>query len=302
MKRSHIFARELRGALLVILVAAMIVWLFVRLSDERVAAQAQRALEQTTTSIRTTTTTAAPIVIDDNERLCSLSQTFRNDLRDIDIRLVDPEGNAVASSSELPIDLGLHRDGDIPDSVRDALIAAKADDATAAFASTTDPDAETTTTTRAPANAQPPPRIIDRGKIDPIRSGLLGVPQRTAVNFYTAASALRLGSITADFASTADYFADFLRIGEPVAWDSAELAESDFIDQWIALTTRPIFGIDSTLAYIEEECIIRIGSGFVYREAAPEIEIFEPPEVVTPIDPSVDPTLDRSIIEPADDE
>ena len=108
-----------------------------------------------------------------------------------------------------------------------------------------------------------------------------------ALTFYTAASALRLGSITADFSSTAKYFADFVEIGEPALWDLEELERSSFSDQWTALATRPVFGIDATLEYIEEECSLRIGSGFVYRQEAEELETFSPPEEFPAIDPSI---------------
>jgi hypothetical protein len=265
MHRSHILARELRGTLVVLLVALMIVWLFARLNDERAEAQEQRALAQTTTAAPRTTTTTAVLVVDDNERLCSLTATFRSDLRNVKVALVNPAGDSIARSGALPIDLGLHRDGELPER---------------GVTSTTDP---------AESVAQSPPRVVDTARIDPLGSGLLGEPQNIALTFYTTASALRLGTIAADFAASADYFADFVEIGEPALWDLAVLAESDFSDQWTALATRPVFEIEATLAYIEEECGIRIGPGFVYREEPPKLEIFEPLEVPTPIDPSVDP-------------
>lgn len=292
MKRSHILARELRGTLLVLLVATMIVWLFARLNDDRVDALEQIALSQTTTSVRETTTTSTTIVDDDNDRLCSLAATFRDDLRDIKVELVNLAGDPIGTDS-LPIDVGLHPDGDIAESVREARTVAgeEAFANGAAFTTTTEATeaAETTTTVAETPIASPPPTIINTARIDPLESGLLGEPQKVALNFYTAASALRLGTITADFASTADYFDDFVEIGEPALWDLEELAESDFNDQWTALATRPVFGIPATLGYIEEECSIRIGSGFVYREAAVALEEFTPVEVITAIDPSADP-------------
>jgi len=291
MKRSHILARELRGILLVALVAVLIVWLFTRLNDERAAAQVERAAQQTTTSVVQTTTTSTTIVVDDNERLCSLAEKFRGDLRNVRVRLVNLAGDPLTSADDLPIDVGMHPDGDIPVEVREARTVAgeEAFRQGAAFTTTTEP-VETSTTTAPPRVARPSPRIIDTNRIDPLESGLLGEPQTIALNFYTAASALRLGTITADFAATADYFADFVEIGEPARWDLEELAESDFSDQWTALATRPVFGIDATLEYIEEECSVRIGSGFVYREEPPEIETFTPTEVVTPIDPGAVPS------------
>lgn len=286
MKRTHILARELRGTLLVLLVAAMIVWLFGRLNDDRAAAQVELAASQTTTSEVATTTTAAPIVVDDNDRLCSLAVKFRSDLRNLKVQLVNLAGDPIASRNDLPIDVGLHEDGDIPEEVREERTVAgeEAFANGAAFTTTTEP-VETTTTTAAPPVATPPPRIVNTGRIDPLESGLLGEPQQVALNFYTTAAALRLGTITADFASSADYFADFVEIGEPKRWDLEELENSDFSDQWEALSTRPVFGIDATLAYIEEECSIRIGSGFVYREEPKKIETFTPDEVIASIDP-----------------
>ena len=286
MKRSHILARELRGTLLVVLVGAMIFWLFARLNDDRAEAQIVLAAQQSTTSVVETTTTSTTIVVDDNERLCSLSQKFRTDLSNIRIQLVNLAGDPI-SSSELPIDVGLHEDGDIAEEVREerTIAGEEAFANGAAFTTTTEP-VETTTTSAAPRIATPPPEVIDTSRIDPLESGLLGEPQAVALNFYTAASALRLGTITADFASAADYFADFVGIGEPERWDLEVLESSDFSDQWEALATQPVFGIDATLAYIEEECSVRIGRGFVYREPAPEIETFTPRVVDRPIDPN----------------
>ena len=293
MKRSHIFARELRGTLLVLLVAVTIVWLFARLNDERVDALEQRAESETTTSIRQTTTTTTTIVVDDNDRLCSLAVQFRGDLREIKVQLVDLAGDPIGAPDGLPIDIGLHPDGDIAEQDREARTVAgeEAFANGAAFTTTTEVTQDATTTTSAPATptATPPPELIDTERIDPLESGLLGQPQTVALNFYTAASALRLGTITADFASTADYFDDFIELGEPALWDLEELSQSDFSDQWTALATRPVFGVGATLDYIEEECSVRIGSGFVYRELAPEIEEFNPVEVITAIDPDVDP-------------
>ena len=294
MKRSHILARELRGTLLVLLVAATIVWLFVRLSDDRLAAQDAQALRQSTTSVQETTTTSTTIVVDDNERLCSLSQKFRSDLTSVKVELVNLAGDSIYSPDDLPIDIGLHRDGDIPQDVREALTVAGEEALAngAAFPTTIDPDVpvETTTTVPSAPIATSPPRIIDTSRIDPLESGLLGEPQEIALNFYTAASALRIGAITADFAASADYFADFVEIGKGARWDLEELAAGDFSDQWTAMATQPVFGIDATLGYIEEECSIRIGPGFVYREEPPELETFTPTEVFTPIDPGLDPS------------
>lgn len=289
MKRSHILARELRGTLLVLLVAAMIVWLFARLNDDRAAAQVELAARQTTTSVVETTTTSTTIVIDDNERLCSLAVKFRNDLRNVKVELVNLAGDPISTRDDLPIDVGLHPDGDIPEEVREARTVAgeEAFANGAAFTTTTEAteEAETTTTTLPPPVATTPPQIINTRRIDPLESGLLGEPQQVALNFYTTASALRLGTITADFASSADYFADFVEIGGSKRFDLEELAESDFSDQWTALSTRPVFGIDATLEYIEEECSVRIGSGFVYREEPKELETFTPTEVTGAIDP-----------------
>lgn len=288
MKRSHILARELRGILVVLLVAVMIAWLFGRLNNERAAAQVELAARQTTTSTTTSTTTTT-IVVDDNQRLCSLSIKFREDLRNIRVELVNLAGDPLAQSGDLPIDLGLHDDGDVVIEVPEERTIAGEEAFTnaAPFTSTTEP--VETTTTLPPVVAQQAPDIIDLTRIDPLESGLLGEPQLVALNFYTAASALRLGTITADFASTADYFADFVDIGAPARWDLEELAESELNDQWTALSTRPVFGIDATLDYIAEECTVRIGNGFVYRIEAEELETFTPSAVVTPIDPSAVP-------------
>ena len=287
MKRSHILARELRGTLLVLFVGAMIFWLFARLNDDRAEAQIVRAAAQSTTSVVETTTTTMAVVVDDNERLCSLSQKFRGDLSNIRVQLVNLAGDPIAQNGDLPIDVGMHADGDIPEEVREERTVAgeEAFANGAAFTTTTVP-VETTTTTTPPPLATPPPEVIDTDRIDPLESGLLGEPQTVALNFYTAASALRLGTITADFASAADYFADFVGIGEPERWDLEVLETSDFSDQWKALATQPVFGIDATLAYIEEECSVRIGRGFVYREEAPEIETFTPRQVTPAVDPN----------------
>lgn len=295
MHRSHILARELRGTLVVVLIALLIVWLFAKLSDDRVEAQERVNLANTTTTTPETTTTTTTIVVDDNQRLCSLASAFRSDLRMVRVQLVNLAGDPISSPDAPQIDVGLHRDGDIPDEVREArTVAAAQAAANGDNVTTTEPaiDAETaeTTTTAAPeVSATPPPRIIDVERIDPLESGLLGEPQEIALNFYTAASTLRLGLIGADFEATADYFADFVQIGEPARWDLEELAESDFADRWTALATQPVVGVDATLAYIEEACSIRIGAGFVYREEPPELPILEPILVPAPIDPSVDP-------------
>ncbi len=288
MRRSHILARELRGTVVVVLVALMIVWLFARLSNDRAAAQAEAALRDTTTTEAETTTTTTIVVVDDNQRLCSLASAFRSDLREIPITLVNQAGDRISQPSDPDIDVGMHPDGDIPDEVRQArtVAAAQAEASGASLPSTT---AEETTTTIPEITAVPPPLVIDTERIDPLESGLLGEPQRVALNFYTAASTLRLGPISADFAGTADYFGDFVAIGEPARWDLEELEESEFSDQWTALATRPVFGVAETLTYIEDTCSIRIGSGFLYREEAPELPILDQIRVDSPIDPGALP-------------
>ncbi|MDW3175925.1 MAG: hypothetical protein R8J94_00915 [Acidimicrobiia bacterium] len=303
MHRTHIIARELRGILVVVLVALMIVWLFAKLNDDRADAQERIQLANTTTSAPDTTTTTTTVVIDDNQRLCSLAAAFRTDLRGVKVRLVNLAGDPLSSSDAPPIDVGLHRDGDIPDEIREARTFAASQ---AAANGGVVPDdavdvetAETTTTEAAEDNAAvPPPAIIDVDRIDPLESGLLGEPQKIALNFYTAASTLRLGLITADFDATADYFADFVQIGEPARWDLEELAESDFADRWTALASQPVVGVDATLAYIEEACSIRIGTGFVYREEPPDLPVLDQVLVPAPIDPSVDPNPPSVTIAP----
>ena len=284
MNRWHILARELRGVVVVVLVGAMIVWLFARLSNDRAEAQAARAAREATTTVPVTTTTTTTVAVDDNQRLCSLAAAFRSDLRDIPITLVSLAGDELSSPGDRPIDVGIHELGDIPEEVQETstVAAARAEASGASIPSTTAPS---TSTTEPPLTAVPPPTIIDTRRIDPLESGLLGEPQRVALNFYTAASTLRLGTITADFADIADHFATFVEIGEAARWDLEELEQSDLSDQWQALATRPPFGVTDTLDHIEQTCGIRIGSGFVYREEAPALELL--PEVVVgnPIDP-----------------
>ena len=53
MPRSQIMARELRGAVVVVLVALLIVWLFAKINDDRAEAKAQRESRNTTTSVAT---------------------------------------------------------------------------------------------------------------------------------------------------------------------------------------------------------------------------------------------------------
>ncbi len=286
----------------------MIVWLFAKLNDDRADAQERQQLANTSTTSPETTTTIADIVIDDNERLCSLAGAFRSDLSAVRVQLINLAGDAIAGSDAPRIDVGLHRDGDIPDAVREARTFAASQ--AAANGGVIPDEAEDVETAETPTTAVsedsaavPPPSIIDVERIDPLESGLLGEPQQIALNFYTAASTLRLGLITADFDATADYFADFVQIGEPARWDLEELAESDFADRWTALATQPVVGVDATLAYIEEACSIRIGAGFVYREEPPELPILKQVLVPAPIDPSVDPNAPKvTIVPPAEDE
>ena len=263
MHRSHILARELRGVVVVVLVAALIVWLFARLSNDRAEAQADRAAREATTTIVQTTTTSTTVVVNDNQRLCSLAAAFRTDLTEIPIALVSVAGDQLSSPGDRPIDVGLHELGDIVEEVQEIGIvaAAEAEASGASIPSTTAPD--TTTVAPEPVAVQPP-AIIDTDRIDPLESGLLGEPQRVALNFYTAASTLQLGQISADFADIADHFANFVEIGESARWDLEELAQSDLAERWQTLATRPPFGVDSTLDHIEDTCSIRIGSGFVY--------------------------------------
>lgn len=286
MPRSHILARELRGALVVLLVIALILWLFSRLVDDRLAAQELSASLTTTSTIAPTTTTTTIVVVDDTERLCSLAASFREDLRSIRVELVNQAGDALSNPGDRVIDIGLHPKGDIPEEVRRQITvaAAAAEASGASIPPTTAP--ETTTTTEAPGPRRvPPPTLVDPARIDPLESGLLGEPQKLALSFYLAASALRLGLIDADFDGSAEYFADLVGIGEPLRWDLDELAESELNDRWVALTTQSSFGVDNTLAFIEESCSIRIGSGFVYQEKAPELPILEPTLIPGEIDP-----------------
>ena len=289
MSRTNILARELRGTLLVILVGALIVWLFARLNDDRLEAQEARANEIVTTTTIVETTTSTTIAANDNERLCTLAASFRSDLSDVRISLVDQAGDSLESADALPIDVGLDPRGDIPVEVREERTVAGEEAFVngAPFTTTTSIDPAVTTTTEAPPEERrTPPPIIDTERIDPLESGLLGEPQEVALNFYATASALRLGTITADFAAAADHFIDFVEIGGNERWDLEELEQSDFSDQWLALATAPVVGVDATLEFIEEECSIRIGNGFVYREEAPELATVTPVRVPTPVDPN----------------
>jgi len=286
MPRSHILARELRGALVVLLVLALILWLFSRLVDDRLEAKELSAsLVTTTTTAPTTTTTIAPKV-DDTVRLCSLSAAFREDLRSVRVELVNQAGDPLSNPGDRVIDIGLHRDGDIPEEVRPEItVAAAAAEASGASVPPTT-ISEVTTTTEAPGPPRvPSPELVDPTRIDPLESGLLGEPQKIALNFYLAASALRLGLIDADFDSSAEFFADFVELGEPARWDLDELATSEFNDRWTALTTRSSYVVESTLAFIEESCSIRIGGGFLYQEKAPDLPILDPLEIPGEIDP-----------------
>ncbi len=251
MPRSHIAAREIRGVLVVALVAVLIVWLFGKLNDDRAEAKAQRESLQTTTSVATTTSSTTTTIVDIEERLCNISETFRADLASLPARLLTPSGSQLAT--DLPIDIG--------------------------FAPV---EGETPT-------VEAPPRIIDPERIDPVASGLLGDPQRIALGFYSAASALRLGLIDADFDASSDYLADLIDVADRYAWDVAVIAQSNVADRWTALTTQPPVGVENSLDYIEETCGIAIGAGFVYREPAPELPVLEQVFVPTEIDPSVDP-------------
>lgn len=300
MSRTNILARELRGTLVVLLVGALIVWLFARLNDDRLEAQAaQDLIDATTTTIESTTTTTT-IVTSDNERLCSLATDFRANLSEIRVFLVDPAGDSVEEEDALPIDVGLDVRGDIPVEVREArTVAGEEAFVNGAAFTTTDPDATTTTTEPPPPERRSPPDLIDIEEIDPLESGLLGAPQEAALNFYATTSALRLGSITADFAAAADYFVDFVEIGGNARYDIDQLLEGDFSDQWIALSTAPVVGVDATLEFIEEECSIRIGNGFVYREEAPELQVVTPIRVPTPVDPGARITSPPSTQAPA---
>lgn len=290
MSRTNILARELRGTLLVLLVGALIVWLFARLNDDRLEAQAARANESVTTTTIAETTTSTTIAANDTERLCTLAAGFRTDLSEIRVSLVDQAGDSLESADALPIDIGLDPRGDIPVEVREERTVAGEEAFVngAPFTTTTtiDPETATTTTEAPPEERRTPPPIVDTERIDPLESGLLGEPQEVALNFYATASALRLGTITADFAAAADHFIDFVEIGGNERWDLEELEQSEVSDQWIALATAPVVGVDATLEFIEEECSIRIGNGFVYREEAPELATVAPVRVPTPVDPN----------------
>ncbi len=269
----------------VALVAVLIVWLFARLSDDRAAAQAEIELREATTTVPIVTTTTTIVVVDDNQRLCSLAAAFRSDLEAIPVTLVNLAGDPLLSTDAPRIDVGLHELGDIPEEVRQFRTVAAAEAAESGVSVPETTVVETTTIPEAPTS-QRPPEIIDTDRIDPLESGLLGSPQRVALNFYTAASTLRLGAISADYADIADHFATFVEIGSSADWDLEELEQSELSDQWEALATRPPFGVDQTLDYIEENCSIRIGSGFVYREEAPALPILDQVVVDTPIDPN----------------
>ena len=106
MSRTNILARELRGILVVLLVGALIVWLFTRLNDDRLEAQSARELSEQTTTTIAVTTTSTTIPASDNERLCSLAATFREDLANIRIALVDTAGDSLEPDDALPIDIG----------------------------------------------------------------------------------------------------------------------------------------------------------------------------------------------------
>ena len=106
MFRSHILARELRGALVVLLTIALIFWLFSRLVDDRLEAQAASAALVTTTTSPPRTTTTTLVVVDDTERLCSLSAAFREDLRSIRVELVNQAGDPLSNPGDRVIDIG----------------------------------------------------------------------------------------------------------------------------------------------------------------------------------------------------
>jgi hypothetical protein len=287
MPRSHVLARELRGSVVVALVALLIFWLFAKLNDDRAEAKERVELANTTTTVAETTTTTTTTVVDDNERLCSLSAAFRTDLSAIRIVLVNQAGDPLSNPGDLTIDVGMHAEGDIPEEIREARTVASAA-AIAEGASIPAPpeDASTTTTEPPPPTAQPSPRIVNTDRIDPLESGLLGAPQKVALNFYTAAAALRLGLIDADFDASSAHFNDLVALGEPLRWDLEEIAESDLSDRWRALVTRPNVSVSATLDYVEEQCSIRIGSGFLYREAAPDLPVLEQVFVDGDVDPS----------------
>ena len=250
---------------------------------------ARELSEQTTTTVvQTTSSTTTPA--SNNERLCALAATFRVDLSEIRVSLVDTAGDSLEPDDALPIDIGLDPRGDIPVEVREARTVAGEEAFVngQAFTTTTtiSPDATTTTTEPPPPTRRIPPTLIDTEQVAPLESGLLGAPQEAALNFYATASALRLGTISADFAAAADYFIDFVEIGGDSRYDLEELEQSQFSDQWLALSTAPVVGVDATLEFIEEECSIRIGNGFIYREEAPEREVVTAIRVPTPVDPN----------------
>ncbi len=285
MKRSHIFARELRGTVLVVMVALVMVWLFSRIGNDRAEAQAAAARESTTTIVVTTTTTTT-IAINDDQRLCSLASGFRADLREIPVTLVNLAGDPISPAGSPAIDVGIHELGDIPEEEVPEFPTVARSNAEAAGQDVPSTTTTSTSTVPPPPPAEPPPAIINTDRIDPLESGLLGAPQRVALEFYSAASTLRLGQITADFAAVADRLATFVEIGESARWDLEELEQSSFSDQWTALATRPIFGVEPTLEYIEVTCDIRIGDGFVYQEEAPALPVLDEVFIPTPIDPA----------------
>lgn len=262
MHRSHILAREIRGAVVVLLVAVLIAWLFAKLTDDRAEAKAQRQSLESTTTVATTTTTTTTTIVDNDERLCGIATAFRDDLAALPVQLVSPGG--ADRSSGLPIDIGYAPQEGVE------------------------------------ATAQAPPRIIDPERIDPLASGLLGAPQRVAFDFYSAASTLRLGLIDADFDAAVDYLGDLIAVAEPYGWNRAEILESNLSDRWTALTTQVPVSVENSLTYVEEQCDIAIGPGFVYREPAPELPVLDQIFVPTEIDPSVDPAARRG--PPAGDE
>ncbi len=283
MKLSHIFARELRGTFLVVIVALAIVWLFARISTDRAEAQAQAARESTTT-IAVTTTTTTTIPVNDDQRLCSLASGFRADLRELPVTLVNLAGDSIEPEGSPGIDIGIHELGDIPEEEVPEFPTVARSNAEAAGQDVPETTTTSTSTVAPPPPKEPPPAIINTDRIDPLESGLLGAPQRVALEFYSAASTLRLGQITADFSAVADRLATFVEIGESARWDLEELEQSSLSDQWTALATRPIFGVEPTLEYIEVTCDIRIGSGFVYQEEAPALPILDEVFVQTPVD------------------
>ena len=262
MSRTGILARELRGITVVVLVALLILWLFGRLTDDRAEAQARHAALDTTTTTVAPTTSSTAVPINDRQRLCSLSTAFREDLRALPAALISPSGNPLTGADDPVIDIGLHSEGDIIRAGVEPL----------------------------DGNAVPPPSIVNTDRIDPVASGLLGEPQQVALTFYTAAAALRLGLIDADFDATSSFLADFVSIGEPAAWNIDELLASDFSDRWTALPSQSVTSVDATLVFIEQTCAVRIGNGFVYREREPELDVFEPVFVPGDVDPSLLPT------------